>query len=119
MVNLNEFTGSSQFFKLGGFSKSIITEGVQHLATKGRSGWLITDLDAIINFGKDREKLRGQPMLVATCERRRGILTITDGNDTVLFKRRYNSVDLPEDEVTIWLCQNELGCYTFMLPSEY
>ena len=119
MVNLNEFTGVSIFFKLGGFSKSIITEGVQQLATKGRSGWLITDIDAIINFGKDREKLQGQRMLVATCKRRSGRLTITDGNNTVLFKRRYNSVDLPEDEVTIWLCQNELGSYTFMLPSEY
>tara|TARA_B100000029_G_scaffold501815_2_gene575995 strand:+ start:2666 stop:3025 length:360 start_codon:yes stop_codon:yes gene_type:complete len=119
MVNLNEFTGSSQFFKLGGFSKSVITEGVQYLATTGRSGWLITDLDAIINFGKDREKFRGHPMLVAACERRTGILTITDGNDNVLFKRTYNSVDLPENEVTIWLCQNELGSFTFMLPSEY
>ena len=65
MLELNQFTGSSEFFKFNAFSKSIATEGIMHLCQKGNCSWLITDIDAHLIAGNKSKLMQAELMLVA------------------------------------------------------
>jgi hypothetical protein len=130
MLELNQFTGSSEFFKFNAFSKSIATEGIMHLCQKGNCSWLITDIDAHLIAGNKNKLMQAESMLVAIIKQdettisknsseKGATLRISDGNGNHFVSQYYGYADLPKFMLTIWMVKNELNSFTYMLPSEY
>lgn len=125
MLDLNQFYGSSEFQRFSAFSNSIATEGIIHLCNEGNCSWLITDIDAHVTAGDKKTLLQSQEMLTVNIKRDGtsfddgAYLRIEDGNGNMFVKIFYNHADLPQPSIDIWLVKNELGSFTYMLPSEY
>ncbi len=117
MGDLNQFSGSEQFFRHGLSRKHLYTEGVQFVAERAGAYWL---LDKIALHGsptiahEDFQvwKLTVNPDQTAT-------LTTDNGKDEILKTEQLTYTDFPLREITLWAVRNELNGFTIMLPSEY
>ena len=116
--NLQQFCGSSQFFKLP-LTQTRFTEGIRYLAEKASCFWLVTDASVIAKSLMDKsyfitidfKRLSKAEQQLKGCE---AILTYGDGNDTILEIHRYNVTDFRLDALRLYFIND-----TLMLPSEY
>tara|TARA_B100001057_G_scaffold501169_1_gene621502 strand:- start:10289 stop:10693 length:405 start_codon:yes stop_codon:yes gene_type:complete len=128
-LDLSQFTGSMEFARFG-LTKSIMSQGVTHVATTLNCFWLVQDIDLHIrelaNNGKDVRfvvaKLKPRAALSRT-ESDGAVLVLEDGNDNVLKEVNIPYTDFDFDSVSddfeIWAAPNEIGAYTLYLPSEH
>jgi hypothetical protein len=119
---LAQFHGTESYATLGPlFRHALLTDGVQFLVEKADCLWLVTDSMAWV-------VTQGSPDLgfiaLKLSTRRDGsaTLTLTDGNDEVLYRNEYMSTTFPLPEgIELWI---EWGCgprgetWVVMLPSE-
>lgn len=116
--NLQQFCGSTQFFKLP-LIQTQFTDGIHYLAQKAGCFWLVTDASVIAKSLMDRsyfitidfKRLSEEERNEKGCE---AIISYGDGNDTILETHRYNVTDFPLDKLRLFFVNN-----TLMLPSEY
>lgn len=111
---LKNFNGSEQFFRHLGI---LYTEGVQYLAEKANSYWL---LDLVASHAR-HDKWREVEEFVTVklkVENQTGKVIFDNGNGEILGGQEIEYTDFPLDEISLWLCWNGQG-YTLLLPSEY
>lgn len=106
---LGQFTGTMNYYEVLG---SKVTDGVKYLMDNGYS-WFVTDF---LVMAKMKRALRKEAFLsieLELMEGSKGKMIVTDGNNTSMYKQRYEYTDA-ETEIKMFFCDNVL-----MLRSEY
>lgn len=116
---LRQFYGSVDF-TLDPFSKCLMTDGMSYLIEKAKCHWLFSDYAIEIMM---TPKLKAEGFIVLTIkvdkEKKSAVVTLTDGNENKLHRKTYGYTDFPLTELNLYICDNDRGSKTFMLPSEY
>jgi hypothetical protein len=119
---LSHFTGSCEFYRWSPlFKNCLLTEGTQYLAESAAAYWL---MDAVASH-QTSAKLRREDFQVWNLNKigstfgAAWVLSCDDGNDNVLAKQLIEYSDFPLQSVRLFVCRNDLGGVTIMLPSEY
>lgn len=109
-AELDKFYGSEQFFR-DPITKLVYTEGVQFLFAKAECYWLLPTFHRILASNNCRDWFYQFKILVKNgC----AVVSIDDGNGTVIAAESIYYTDMPEGEYRIWY---EHG--TLLLPSEH
>lgn len=111
---LQQFTGTENYYRHGLFRNVLYTDGVQYLAENAASYWLI-DAIAAAQYGDNR--VRSEPFQVWTLTvepTRRARLICTDGNDNVVYTQNIDMTTFPLSSVVLFF---EGG--VLYLPSEH
>jgi hypothetical protein len=121
LEELNQFTGSEQFFRYWGSRKLVYTEGIKYLAEKAKCCWLIDEIGLVL-FPK---LLKNHIDSFYKIEFKVGAdhsahIIIDDGNGNTYLRHKINWTDFPvsEELVIFYLCESD-DHYCLMLPSEY
>lgn len=118
---LNHFTGSTSFYRYWSNHKMIYTEGVQYLAEKTDSMWLIDaiGLNLFPRLLKEyKDRFYSIQFLVHSDYT--AVITVGDGNGNVYLEHKIKWTDFPVigKPVKFYLCKADEH-YCLMLPSEY
>ena len=111
-MELNQFTGTEQYFKSNMFvPKMVHTEGVQYFCDKASAYWFL-DIIATEVF----PMLKDEPFISILLQVKNGSATIfiSDGNDETLETRTIEYTDCPDGDYKFFFTDNVL-----MLTSEY
>ena len=110
--NLAQFTGTTQWFKHPLFSKFRYTDGVRYLAINAECYWL---LEFIFSHQID-EAIKDISFQVWKLikDGSKAIITIEDGNDTVIKTFSIPFTTFPLKEYSLWMIEGVL-----LLKSEY
>jgi hypothetical protein len=116
--DLQQFTGSEQFYRWSLAAHCIYTEGVQYVAEQAGAYWLI---DAVFSY-QGEAAFRTEPFQVweLAVSDSRGRLICWDGNNksVLLADQDIPFTDFPLPEIKLYLIQD--GTYkTLLLTSEY
>jgi len=110
---LQQFTGSEQFFRNPLYKHFIYTEGVRYLAEQAGAYWLIDYIfsnqhDAILKAADFQVwKIKVENNHTASIQ-------VEDGNDNLIKVFALEFTDFPLDAFTLWFIDG-----TLLLPSEY
>ena len=117
---LNNFTGSENFFKHGVNRNIIYTEGVQYLAEKARCYWLIDEIACVLLPHLLKEHFDEFYCIQLLVTDHSAIITIDDGNGNIYVNHKIKWTDFPitGEPVKFFLCKSD-KCYCLMLPTEY
>ena len=109
------FIRSENFYK-DNFMGMYYTDGFKRFLELCQCHWLFTDMAVII-----KSKLRHEDFIVLKIKVNdfEAKVTLDDGNSHILWSQDYEYTDFPLSEYKIYVCRNEKGSYTFMLPTEY
>jgi hypothetical protein len=122
LENLNQFTGSENYYRNGMNRNFIYTDGVKYVAEEGGAYWLVDDI-AIANAFDPKLKEEGfQSWILTKEENDSARLTADDGNGNILYSKKIDFTDFPLDEIKFYVVDAlEFGKNTIMLmlPSEY
>ena len=113
---LSNFHGSENFYK--DFLGVILTDGVKKLCEMCGCYWVITDM-AVILMSRFLNKEDFVVVKIRVNEDKSCKIILEDGNNHKLYEQKYPSTDFPLKEFDVWAVFNEVGTYTYMLPSEY
>lgn len=106
------FTGSEQFYRI--YPNVLITEGLKYLCDQARAYWLIDCLfsyQTIRNVARERFQVFD---LAVNLEQQTGLISLTDGNEQVLFRQKLEYTDFPLKGIKLYYTDQ-----TAMLPWEY
>lgn len=112
-ANLDQFTGSVDFFRHSLMPSIVYTEGVKYMADEGGAHWLV---DKIATLQLD-PKVKPEEFQVWRLMRRSNntaYLACEDGNHKEVYRELIDYTDFPLDEIELWYVNQ-----TIMLPSEY
>jgi len=113
--DLNQFTGSENWYRYSVFQPFTYTDGVQYVAEKGGAYWL---LDKIFACQSCVPGLAKEPMcfweLTLNKEGQGARLVCTDGNCNQLYAENILFTDFPLKKIKFYFQNNVL-----FLPSEY
>jgi hypothetical protein len=112
--DLNQFTGSENWYRHGLNRNVTYTDGAQYLADKGGAYWL---LDAIAICQLHEKRVAAEEFQVwklTVREDRTATFVCDDGNDNIVYTQHIEFTDFPLDEVTLYFANNVIH-----LPSEY
>lgn len=110
---LENFIGTTTWWRHPLMKTITYTDGVKHLAEKGGAYWLIDEiatnqlLAVIRKESFQTWKLQVKPNNSA-------ILRCEDGDGRVVWKKEIEYTDFPLEEITVWMTGGVI-----MLPSEY
>ena len=111
--DLSQFIGTTQYHRVS--LNLVLTDGVHFLAEKAGAFWLVDVVRSVLpNMGK-------QDFLSIKLNKRENssaIVTITDGNETELYKQEIEYTDFPLDEIQLF-AQKSWRDWVLMLTSEY
>jgi hypothetical protein len=113
-ADLNQFTGSENWYRHSINRKVLYTDGAQYVAEHGGAYWL---LDAIAIAQAHVREVAAEEFQVWTlrvANDRTAILKCEDGNGKAVYLQALDLTDFPLPEVTLYYCNN-----TIHLPSEY
>jgi hypothetical protein len=114
---LEQFHGTSKWYRHGTFRTLYWTEGVQYLADAAQAYWLI---DAVGSWQFEpkvrRENFQAWTLTVHT--HKQSTLVCTDGNKKRVAQQKIPYTDFPLEEVTLWL-SGDATEQVLMLPGEY
>lgn len=124
--DLQQFTGSDNFYKSSIFSKRIVhSDGVQYVAEVGRAFWLIDAIVSYLTTATGRRTIARDPRLGQIQFWRldvvdnKAILTCrADADEAPAITQRIEYTDFPLEKIEIW-AQNDGQRWTLHLPSEY
>lgn len=112
LADLKQFSGSEDFYFNLLFRKFKYTEGVQYLAQKAESYWLIDFIFS--NQNHPILKTNEFQTWNIKVEKNKAKITVEDGNHNKLKSFKIDFTDFPLEEITLWFISD-----TLMLPSEY
>jgi hypothetical protein len=118
--DLNQFSGSEQFFKHGVNRRLIYTEGVRYLAEQARCYWLIDEIACLLLpllLKKYNDTFYSIQLLANDSS---AVITIDDGNGNIHINHKINWTDFPVsgEPVKFFLCESD-KYYCLMLRNEY
>jgi hypothetical protein len=112
--DLNQFSGSEQWYRHPINRKVLYTDGAQHVAEAGGAYWLLDEIALTQPSDKHVAAEEFQVWKLAVRPDRTATLTCEDGNYHVVFTKEIEYTDFPLDEITLWFANN-----TIYLPSEH
>ena len=118
--DLSGFTGSERFFKHPLFRKCVHTEGVQFLIESAGCNWLIDKILSVLYDQRTEEKPFWKIEMTVKDNKTEIVFTGEDSSaEENIIKEHIERTDFPLDKIVLWACENEIGGYTILLPSEY
>lgn len=113
-ADLNQFTGTEQWYRHQLNRKVLYTEGAQHVAEHGGAYWLLDEI-ALAQHGI--KAVAAQEFQVWTLKVRpdhTATLTCGDGNHNIVFTKELEFTDFPLPEIQLWYANTVI-----YLPSEH
>jgi len=113
-ANLQNFTGSENWYRHGLNRRVVFTDGAKYVADQGGAYWL---LDAIAIAQLYEKTVSGEEFQVWTLkvnEDCTASLICDDGNDNIVYTQHIEFTDFPIPEIKLFFTDN-----TILLPSEY
>lgn len=110
--DLQNFTGTENWYKNPLFPNCLYTDGVKYLAEQANCYWLI---DYIFS-NQHLSKISKEPFQTWTIKTNdnQATIIVEDGNDNLVKKFELEFTDFPLKEFTLWFTDRIL-----LLPSEY
>lgn len=111
LANLNQFTGTTQWYRHSLFRKYLYTDGMQYLAENAGCYWLLDHIlihQSLPEIAK--EEFQNWKIVVTNSE---ATITVDDGNDNIIKKWKGIYTDFPLSEINLFFENNVLH-----LPSE-
>lgn len=119
---LDQFTGTEQWYRHGLARSVLYTDGVKYLAETAKCYWLLDE----IALAQRLPKLRGQEFQVwklVVNDDKSATLSTEDGNYNVITSKRIPFTDFPEKTVSVWVegSADDSGApiRVILLPSEH
>jgi hypothetical protein len=109
---LSDFTGTQNYHRV--LPRLVITDGVEYLASKANSCWLVT---AIYSHLVTKPIHSGFVVARLVVSGKTANLVLDDGNDQVISEQYIEYTDFPLDEVTIY-CSYQERLWVLLLPTE-
>ncbi len=112
-IALRDFTGTQNYHRV--LPRLVITDGVEYLATKANSCWLVTAIYSHLVTKPIHSEFIVARLVVSG---KTANLVLDDGNDHVISMQYIEYTDFPLDEVTIY-CSYQERLWVLLLASEY
>lgn len=113
LQDLQQFTGTENYYRHGLVSSITYTDGARYLAEHGGAYWLLDE----IATGQMIREVRAVPFqawkLTVNADQT-AVLVCEDGNHHIMFEKKIEFTDFPLPEVRLWFQNNVI-----FLPSEY
>ena len=112
--DLDQFTGSENWYRHSINRNVLYTDGAQHVAEHGGAYWL---LDTIANCQRHEKRVAAEPFQVwklVVRPDKTATVTCDDGNHNVVYTEQIEFTDFPLDEVTLWFANGVI-----YLPNEH
>ena len=110
--DLNQFTGTDQFYRHGLCRNVTYSEGVKYLAETAGAYWLIDKVATNQLVPKIKaEEFQSWKLRVKDGS---AVLTCDDGNENIIHSEEITFTDFPLDEIDLWFANNVI-----YLPSEH
>ena len=112
-ADLEQFTGTEQWYRHPLVRKVLYTDGAQYVAEHGSAYWLLDE----IAFAQSRPTIAAEKFqlwLLSVNEDRSAVLTCEDGNSRAVFTKKLDWTDFPLEYIRFYFIDN-----TILLPSEY
>jgi hypothetical protein len=110
---LSHFTGTQNYRRV--LPRLVITDGVEYLANKANSYWLVTAIYSHLVTQPIHSEFVVARLLVSG---KTANLVLHDGNDQVICEQHIEYTEFPLDEVTIY-CSYQERLWVLLLASEY
>ena len=111
--DLNQFTGTEQWYRHSLVPHFLYTDGVQHVAEAGGAYWLIDEIAFVQHLPAVKaEEFQSWQLQVRPDQT--ALLTCGDGNGRTVHSKTIAFTDFPLDEIDFYFTNQVL-----MLPSEY
>lgn len=117
LQELQQFTGTSRWYRHWLFRNYLYTDGVQYLAEKAGAYWLI---DTILSHQQDKRLTSNDELAYFQCWTlnvkgdNSAQLICDDGNKNIILTQELEFTDFPLPTITLWLEHKVL-----LLPSEH
>lgn len=111
VAELRNFTGTEQYYVNPLYRWMKYTDGVKYFATKAGAYWFLDVVGTELRDLASKEEFMTVDFIVRDGK---GDILVTDGNDTVLWKRKTIVTDCPTGTYRFFLQHN-----VFMINSEY
>jgi hypothetical protein len=112
--DLDQFTGSENWYRHGINRKVLFTDGAKFLADRAGAYWLLDEVALIQPYDKRVAAEEFQVWKLMVRPDRKATLTCDDGNGTIVFSKEIEFTDFPLDEVMLYFTNKVIH-----LPSEY
>jgi hypothetical protein len=113
LADLNQFTGTENWYRHALNRKVLFTDGVKYVADEAGAYWLIDEIALAQRFDAKVKAEEFQAWKLTVRADKTATLTCEDGNDNVVFTKELTFTDFPLQGITIWF-END----TLYLPSE-
>lgn len=113
-ADLQQFTGTENWYRHGLVRSIVFTDGVKFLADRAGAYWLLDEIALAQRYAKKVAAEGFQLWRLKVEADRSARLTCDDGNGEVVFSKKIDWTDFPLDEVSLYCTDN-----TILLPSEY
>ena len=114
LSDLNQFTGSENWYRHGLNRNVTYTDGAQYLAENGGAYWLLDTIAICQRHEKRVASEEFQVWKLTVREDHTATLVCDDGNDNIVFTQQIEFTDFPLKEVTLYFANNVIH-----LPNEY
>jgi hypothetical protein len=113
-ADLDQFTGSEQWYRHGINRNVLFTDGAKYLADQAGAYWLLDEIAIIQPHDPRVAAEEFQVWKLAVRPDRTATLTCDDGNGNIVFTKEIEFTDFLLDEVRLYFSNN-----TIYLPSEH
>jgi len=113
-ADLEQFTGTENWYRHAINRKILYTDGAQYLAERGCAYWLLDEIAIIQPYDKAVAAEEFQVWKLTVHDDRSATLTCDDGNGNIVLTKKIPFTDFPLNEITLWFANN-----TIYLPSEH
>ena len=110
--DLNQFSGSENWYRHGINKNITYTDGAQYVAEHGGAYWLLDEI--VINQHHKHVAAEGFQIWELSVKDSKAILTCEDGNNNIVFTKKIPYTDFPLPEIILWFVNDVI-----FLPSEY
>ncbi len=111
--DLNQFTGTTTWYRHSMLKNITYTEGVQYVAQTAGAYWLVDE----IAFTQIEPKVAKEPFqlwILKVVSQQSAYLVCEDGNDNQVYEKLIEYTDFPLSEIKFYFTNNVI-----MLPGEY
>jgi hypothetical protein len=110
---LSHFSGTEKYHRV--LPRLVITDGVEYLASKANSYWLVTAIYSHLVTQAINSEFVVARLVVSG---KTANLVLDDGNDQVICEQYIEYTDFPLDQVTIY-CSYQSRYWVLLLASEH
>jgi hypothetical protein len=112
--DLDQFTGSENWYRHGINRNILFTDGANFLADQAGAYWLLDEIAIIQPHDARVAAEEFQVWKLTVRSDRTATLACDDGNGKIVFSKEIEFTDFPLDEITLYFANNVIH-----LPSEY